>query len=82
MCTCSNSFSFYIDNNSVHILFIFKVRQNIQGDTAAHASATVACFLVQEGAGMYLQNKKGHTPLQLCSPDVAALVTTFAEKKV
>ena len=63
---------------------ILQVRENfgIVGDgSSTHGGATVACFLVQEGANMYVQNQKGHTPLQLCSPDIAALVTTFAGRK-
>ena len=53
----------------------------VVGNGSTQLSATVACFLVQEGANMYIQNLTGRTPLQLCSPDTAALVTTFAERK-
>lgn len=59
-----------------------KVREslNISEDSPSHANATVACFLVQEGANIYVQNKKGHTPLQLCPADVAAIITPFVGK--
>jgi hypothetical protein len=36
---------------------------------------------VQEGANIYVQNKKGHTPLQLCPADIAALITPFVGKQ-
>lgn len=39
------------------------------------------CFLVQEGANIYLQNKKGISPLELCSSNIAALLTSFMEKQ-
>ncbi len=39
----------------------------------------MACFLVQEGSELYMQNHKGNTPLLICSPDVAALVTKFVD---
>ena len=62
---------------------ISQVREvfGIEGDSPTHASATIACFLVQEGADMYTYNKKGHTPLQICAPDVASLVTTFTRRE-
>jgi E3 ubiquitin-protein ligase mind-bomb len=53
-----------------------KVQERIGYDTQG---ATVACFLVQEGADLHLQNMKGHTPLQLCTPQVISLVMTFGE---
>ena len=49
------------------------------GDVGPHATATVACFLIQEGASIVTQNKKGHTPLQSCTPDVIALVMAFKD---
>ena len=51
---------------------------NIEGGSAK--SAVIACFLVQEGAELYMQNHKGNTPLLICSPDVAALVTKFVDE--
>lgn len=73
-----------VDTLSADTPQLKKVRQCLQSkdDTIPLASATVAGFLVQEGADMYLQNRKGRTPLQLCSTDVAAILTTFAERKV
>ena len=49
------------------------------GDVGPHATATVACFLIQEGASIVTQNKKGHTPLQSCTPDIVALVMAFKD---
>lgn len=65
------------------LFFYFQVREkvNISEDNPSHASATIACFLVQEGANIYVQNNKGHTPLQLCQPDIAALITSFIGKQ-
>ena len=48
-------------------------------DTGPHAEATVACFLIQEGADILLENNQGLTPLQICSPEVIALVMTFRD---
>jgi hypothetical protein len=39
----------------------------------------VACFLIQEGASIVTQNKKGHTALQACTPEVVSLVIAFKE---
>ena len=44
---------------------------------APRTGTTVACFLVQEGAEIHLQNKNCHTPLQLCSPEIITIVMTF-----
>ena len=49
------------------------------GDVGPHATATVACFLIQEGASIVVQNKKGHIPLQTRSPDVVSLVMNFKD---
>ena len=49
------------------------------GDSGPHAKATVACFLIQEGANSLVVNKKGHAPLQVCSPEVVSLVMTFKD---
>ena len=49
------------------------------GDVGLHATATVACFLIQEGASIVIQNKKGHTPLQACTPEVVSLVMAFKD---
>lgn len=39
-------------------------------------ASTIVCFLVQEGASIHIQNKKGNTPLDLCKPSLTALVTS------
>ena len=44
-----------------------------------HASAVVACFLLQEGANILLQNNIGATPIEVCSPEVATVVMTFKD---
>ena len=48
----------------------------------AESVATIVCFLVQEGASIDIQNNKGQTPLQLCTPAMAAVITTLAERSV
>ena len=48
-------------------------------DSGPHATATVACFLVQEGADMSLHNNQGLSPVEVCSPEVAAIVMTFKD---
>ena len=60
---------------------VSQVRESFgrRGDVGPHATATVACFLIQEGASMTIQNKKGHTPLQRCTPEVVSLVMAFKE---
>ena len=49
------------------------------GDVGLHATATVACFLIQEVGSIVTQNKKGQIPLQSCTPDVVALVMAFKD---
>jgi hypothetical protein len=49
------------------------------GDVGPHATATVACFLIQEGASIVTQNKKGQIPLQTCTPEVVSLVMNFKD---
>ena len=49
------------------------------GDVGPHATATVACFLIQEGASIVIPNKKGQIPLQTCTPDVVSLVMSFKD---
>ena len=62
-------------------LICMQVRDSFgsSGDAGPHITATVACFLIQEGANMSLQNKKGLTPLQACSPEVISMVMTFRD---
>jgi hypothetical protein len=52
---------------------------NCPGDVGPHATATVACFLIQEGASIVTQNKKGQIPLQTCTPEVVSLVMNFKD---
>ena len=63
-----------------HYTYI-QVRESFgrSGDVGPHATATVACFLIQEGASIVIQNKKGRLPLQSCSPDVVSLVMNFKD---
>ena len=58
--------------------FCSQVRDLLPADKS---TATVACLLVQEGAEMFLSNKKSLTPLQLCSAEVATVVMGFPSKK-
>ena len=44
--------------------------------------AVIACFLVQEGADISLQNLKGHTPLQLSPPHIISLVMSYGGRYV
>ena len=41
---------------------------------------TVAAFLVQEGADMHIMSSRGVNPLQVCPPDIAALIIKFASE--
>lgn len=71
-----------IDVLSVDTPQMEKMRKNfrLEGDGTDHTSAVMACFLVQEGANLYISNKKGNTPLVICSPDIATLVTRFIDQ--
>lgn len=40
----------------------------------------VACFLVREGADITAKNGNDQTPLDACSPEMAVIVSTFADK--
>lgn len=40
----------------------------------------VACFLVREGASISTLNGIGQTPLDICSPEIAVIISTFAGK--
>ena len=45
-------------------------------------SVITACFLVQEGADVYIQNLKGHTPLQLSPPNVIIIVMKYVGRYI
>ena len=40
----------------------------------------VACFLIREGADTTDKNRQGQTPLDVCSPEMAVLLSAFAER--
>ena len=52
----------------------------LSNDSAPLATATVACFLIQEGADSSLHNHQGLLPTEVCSPVVAAMVMTFTDE--
>lgn len=52
----------------------------IPGDSASLGTATVACFLIQEGADASICNNQGLSPTEVCSPVVAAMVMTFRDE--
>jgi len=66
------------------IFYCLQVQEALdQQDGVIHPGIIVACFFVQEGADIHLTNKKGLTPLQVCSespPEIVARVLEFAEK--
>lgn len=66
------------------IFYCLQVQEALdQQDGVIHPGIIVACFFVQEGADIHLTNKKGLTPLQICSespPEIVAKVLEFAEK--
>ena len=59
-------------------IFFVQVQDSIGMDVDVQTqSATIACFLVQEGADVHIQNSKGHTPLQHASPQVISLAMSY-----
>ena len=52
----------------------------LSNDSAPLTTATVACFLIQEGADSSLRNHQGLLPTEVCSPVVAAMVMTFTDE--
>ena len=48
-------------------------------DSSPLTTATVACFLIQEGADDSLCNNQGLSPVEVCSPVVASMVMTFRD---
>ena len=52
----------------------------LSNDSAPLTTATVACFLIQEGADSSLHNHQGLLPTEVCSPVVAAMVMTFSDE--
>lgn len=61
------------------LVTMFQVRErlNLDGQEALHATAIIACFLIQEGADQYVMNNKGLPPLQVCPAELVALVVDF-----
>ena len=76
-----------LDGKIVHdILFCCSPPQirdnlNLEGQECNHAIATLACFLVQEGADQYIANKHGLTPLQRCPAELATVIVSFEGPK-
>ena len=52
----------------------------LNGGKPVEPYVTVAAFLVQEGADMHVMSSRGVNPLQVCPPDIAALITKFASE--
>ena len=52
----------------------------LNGEKPVVSYVTVAAFLVQEGADMHITSSRGVNPLQVCPPDVAALIIKFASE--
>ena len=51
----------------------------LPGDRTANVA--MAALLAQEGADLHKKNSRGLTPLELCTDDVASLITTFASTR-
>ena len=49
----------------------------MDGSDAPQPYIVLVCFLVREGAETTLTNKKGHTPLQLCSAKAISTIMTL-----
>ena len=52
----------------------------LNGGKPVEPYVTVAAFLVQEGADTHIKSSRGVSPLQVCPPDRAALITKFASE--
>ena len=50
---------------------------NLDGNETIHNTAAIACFLIQEGADQYIKNNKGLNPLEVCPPELVALIVEF-----
>ena len=59
-----------------------QVRESLgrPGDSGPHAKATVACFLIQEGANFFVTNNKGQTPLEVALSEVVTVVMAFNDR--
>ena len=67
----------------VHILRLsisFKVKQMLSCYEGVTSHTVLACFLVYEGADIYIKNNSGITALQKLPIEITAIVATFAEK--
>ena len=53
---------------------------DIPSDSGAVTTATVACFLIQEGADTLICNNQGLSPTEVCSPVITAMVMTFRDE--
>ena len=53
-----------------------QVQDKLSGDKAA---VVIACFLVQEGAEMFITNKKGRTALEMAAGDLRSVVMGFGQ---
>ena len=49
------------------------------GGRAVEGYVAVACFLVQEGADIHIKDKRGLSPYQMMSPEVASLITAYVK---
>ena len=53
---------------------------SLQNDANIPGHMILACFLVQEGADIHIKNKRGHSPMYLCPPDMQTLMLNFVNK--
>ena len=69
---------------SLFVLFaVIQVQDELKnGHENVGLGVITACFLVQEGADVYIQNIKGHTPLQLSPPNVITIVMKYVDRYV
>ncbi|CAI8025486.1 E3 ubiquitin-protein ligase mib1 [Geodia barretti] len=60
---------------------LVKVQDELKnGHENVAVGVITACFLVQEGADVYIQNIKGHTPLQLSPPNIITIVMKYVDR--
>lgn len=60
---------------------MLELLQPPEGENQEHTQAAVACFLVQEGADLYIHNNKGLTPLTICSANIVTIVTKYVDQQ-
>ena len=61
--------------------FCLQIHKGFQLPGDKTANVAMAALLAQEGAELHKKNSRGLTPLELCTDDVASLITNFASSR-